>query len=74
MDWSAAITEWKYFRNEVRTHWAKLSKSQLDAIGGNRTRLSEEIRLSYGLTPEQAEQQLHYFERSNEYLRAVSSR
>ena len=74
MDWIAASTEWKFFRNEVRAQWAKLSEAQLDAIGGNRTRLIEELRASYGLTPEQAERQLAYFERSNEYLRAVSSR
>ena len=74
MDWLAAVTEWKCFRKEVRTHWAKLSESQLDVIGGHRARLIEEIRVSYSMTLEQAEQQLSYFERSNEYLRAVSLR
>lgn len=74
MDWTAAAAEWKHFRSEVRTHWDKLTDSQLDAIAGMRTRLYEQIRASYGLTRDQAERQICDFEARNEYLRAVSSR
>jgi predicted amidohydrolase len=74
MDWTAAATEWKAFRNEVRARWQHLSDSQLDAIGGMRIRLAEHIRASYGVTPDEAERQICNFEARNQYLRVVSSR
>ena len=74
MDWSAALAEWKPFRNEVRAQWGRLTDSQLDAIAGVRTRLAEQIRASYGVTPDEAERQICNFEARNQYLRAVSSR
>jgi uncharacterized protein YjbJ (UPF0337 family) len=74
MDWTAALAEWKPFRNEVRARWEKLTDSQLDTIGGLRTRLAEQIRASYGVTPDEAERQICGFEARNDYLRPVSSR
>ena len=74
MDWIAAAREWKYFRNEVRGHWRSLTDAQLQAIAGRRVALEEQIRASYGLTPDQAERQISYFEACNEFLRATSAR
>jgi hypothetical protein len=74
MDWTAALAEWKAFRNEVRTHWGKLSTAQLESIAGLRSRLAEQIGVSYGVTPEEAERQICDFEARNQYLRVVSSR
>jgi uncharacterized protein YjbJ (UPF0337 family) len=74
MDWIAAAREWKYFRSEVRGHWCKLTDAQLQAIAGRRAALEEQIRESYGLTADQAERQISYFEARNEFLRATSSR
>jgi hypothetical protein len=74
MDWTAVLAEWKPFSNEVRAHWSKLTSSQLDAIAGVRIRLAEQIRVSYGVTPDEAERQIRSFEARNQYLRAVSSR
>jgi hypothetical protein len=74
MDWTAAATEWKAFRNEVHAHWTKLTHSQLNMIAGTRTRLAEQICASYGITLAEAEGQIRSFEASNGYLRAVSSR
>jgi hypothetical protein len=74
MDWIAAVTEWKAFRNEVGARWQQLTDSQLDAIAGMRIRLAEQIRASYDVTADEAERQICNFEARNQYLRAVSSR
>lgn len=74
MDWYSAAVEWKPFRNEVRARWTQLTDVQLDAIAGVRARLAEQIRASYGVTPDEAERQVCSFEARNQYLRPVSSR
>jgi hypothetical protein len=74
MDWTAAATEWNAFRNEVQAHWTQLTHSQLNVIAGQRSRLAEQICVSYGITFAEAERQISSFEERNEYLRAVSSR
>lgn len=74
MDWSSVVVEWKPFRNEVRAQWGKLTNAQLDAIAGVRTRLADQIRVSYAVTPDEAERQIRSFEARNEFLRPVSSR
>jgi hypothetical protein len=74
MDWIAAAREWKYFRNEVRGHWSRLTDIQLQEIAGQRLALEQHISASYGLTPDQAERQISYFEARNEFLRVTSSR
>ena len=74
MDWTAALTEWKAFRNEVHAQWGRLSNTQLESIAGLRSRLAEQIAVSYGVTPEEAERQICDFEARNQYLRVVSSR
>lgn len=74
MDWVAAAAEWENFQREVGAHWKELSSSQLDTIAGMRALLAEEVRVSYGLTLEQAEQQICRFEARSGYLRAISSR
>jgi uncharacterized protein YjbJ (UPF0337 family) len=74
MDWNSVVAEWKPFRNEVRAQWGKLTNAQLDVIAGLRTRLAEQIRVSYGVTPDEAERQIRSFEARNQFLRPVSSR
>jgi uncharacterized protein YjbJ (UPF0337 family) len=74
MDWNSVLEEWKPFRNEVRGQWGKLTNTQLDAIAGLRTRLAEQIRVSYDVTPDEAERQIRSFEARNQFLRPVSSR
>jgi hypothetical protein len=74
MDWIAAATEWRGFRGEVRAHWAKLTRAQLDVIAGKRAQLTEQICASYEVTHAEAERQVASFEARNNYLRAVSSR
>jgi hypothetical protein len=74
MDWNSVAAEWKLFRNEVRVHWAKLTDTQLNVIAGTRTRLAEQIGVSYCLTAEEAEHQILSFEARSQFLRPESSR
>jgi hypothetical protein len=74
MERIATVTEWKALRSEVRATWQQLTDSQLDAIAGIRRRLAEQIRATYGVTPDEAERQIGHFEARHRSLRAVSSR
>jgi hypothetical protein len=74
MDWKSVADEWKPFRNEVRSQWALLTEAQLEAIAGQRSRLAAQIRISYGVTFDEAERQILSFEARSQFLRAVSAR
>lgn len=74
MDWIAAAAEWGHFKHQVRAEWHDLTDAQLDAISGVRARLGEQLRSRYGVTAEEAERQICYFEARNEYFLPVSSR
>jgi hypothetical protein len=51
------VIEWKPFRHEVRAQWRQLTDMQPDAIAGLRAHLAEQIRVSYGITVDEAERQ-----------------
>ena len=74
MDWKSVAEEWKAFRNEVRSQWRLLTEAQLEAIAGRRAHLAEQIRISYGFAPDEAERQILNFEARNHFLRPVSQR
>ena len=74
MDWNVAADDWAHFRSEVHSRWRRLSESQLDTIAGRRVSLAEQVRESYGLTEDQVESAICFFEACNESLRGVSSR
>ena len=74
MDWESVADEWKPFRNEVRSQWVLLTEAQLDAIAGRRSHLAEQIRISYGMTADEAERQILNFEARSQFLRVVSAR
>jgi hypothetical protein len=74
MDWSFAVIEWQLFKCEVRANWSRLTDSHLEVIAGRRVRLADNIRDAYGLTKEQAEQQIRSFEARIQDPRPVSSR
>jgi hypothetical protein len=74
MDWIAAASQWRNFKHEVRAEWKTLTNAQLDVVSGVRARLGEQICSSYGVTADEAERQICYFEARNEYFLPVSSR
>ena len=65
MNWDIVAGNWKQFQGKVKTQWGKLTDDQLDVIAGKRIELSGKIQEAYGITQDQAEQQIKLFEESN---------
>ena len=62
MNWNFAEGNWKQFKGKVKAQWGKLSDDQLDAIAGQRIELAGKIQEAYGVTTDEAEQQIKRFE------------
>jgi len=65
MNWDIVEGNWKQFKGKVKGQWGKLTDDQLDVIAGKRTELAGKIQESYGLTKEEAEQEIKRFEERN---------
>jgi uncharacterized protein YjbJ (UPF0337 family) len=62
MNWDIVKGHWQQFRGEVKAHWGKLTDDHLDVISGKRIELAGKIREAYGITNDEAEQQIKDFE------------
>jgi uncharacterized protein YjbJ (UPF0337 family) len=62
MNWDIVKGNWKQFRGEVKAQWGKLTDDHLDVISGKRTELVGRIQEAYGVTKDEAEQQIKEFE------------
>ncbi len=62
MNWNIAEGNWKQFKGKVKAQWGKLSDDQLDMIAGKRIELAGKIQVAYGVTTDEAEQQIKRFE------------
>ena len=47
---------------KVKEQWGKLTDDQIDTIGGKREQLAGKLQESYGITKDEAEQQIDSFE------------
>ena len=65
MNWDTVAGNWKQYQGKVKTQWGKLTDDQLDVIAGKRVELSGKIQEAYGITQDQAEQQIKNFEEAN---------
>jgi uncharacterized protein YjbJ (UPF0337 family) len=74
MDWNSVEASWQRFSGEVHANWARLTAAHLDFIAGSRARLASVITESYGVTVDEAERQIQYFEARNQHPRPVSFR
>jgi uncharacterized protein YjbJ (UPF0337 family) len=63
MNWDRIEGNWKQFKGKAKQQWGKLTDDELDAIAGSREVLSGKIQEQYGISKEQAEQELADFER-----------
>lgn len=54
---------WKQIRGKVKQHWGKLTDDRLDVIDGKRDQLTGQIQEAYGITREEAEEQVRDFEK-----------
>ncbi len=62
MNWDIVKGTWKQFRGEVRAQWGELTDDHLDVIAGRRNALAGKIQETYGITRDEAEQQIKRFE------------
>ena len=71
MNWDIVEGNWKQFKGKVRARWGKLTDDQLDQIAGKKTELAGKIQEFYGITKEEAEQQIKHFEDQNKDFKPV---
>ncbi|HOY00837.1 CsbD family protein [Zoogloea sp.] len=62
MNWDIVEGNWKQFKGEVKAQWGKLTDDHLDVIAGKRDSLAGQIQESYGITKDQAEEEIKRFE------------
>jgi uncharacterized protein YjbJ (UPF0337 family) len=58
MKWERIERNWSEYKLNARTRWRRLSRDELDRIAGNRERLVGKICEAYGMSEEEAQQQL----------------
>ncbi|WP_018139301.1 MULTISPECIES: CsbD family protein [unclassified Thioalkalivibrio] len=63
MNWDIVKGNWKQFKGKVKARWGKLTDDELDAVAGKREELAGRIQERYGVTKDEAEQQLAEFEK-----------
>jgi uncharacterized protein YjbJ (UPF0337 family) len=65
MNWDIVEGNWKQFKGKVLVQWGKLTDDHLELIAGKRTELVGKIQETYGVTKDQAEEQIKLFEEQN---------
>ena len=73
MNWDIVEGNWKQFKGKAKAQWGKLTDDQLDVIAGKRVELAGRIQESYGITKDEAEEQIKRFEQRNKDFRPKSS-
>jgi uncharacterized protein YjbJ (UPF0337 family) len=62
MNWDQVEGNWKQFKGKVQQQWGKLTNDHLDVIAGNRKLLAGKIQEAYGISKDEAEEQIKKFE------------
>lgn len=58
MDWARIESNWKQYMGNARRQWSRISEDELDIIGGRRETLAGQIQEVYGISKDQADQQV----------------
>ncbi len=56
---------WNQVKGKVKAQWGKLTDDQLDVIDGKRVELAGKIQEAYGVSKDEAEEQIKAFEKAN---------
>lgn len=62
MNWDTVKGNWTQYKGKVKSQWGKLTDDQLDVIAGERDQLVGKIQEAYGVTRDEAENQIRTFE------------
>jgi uncharacterized protein YjbJ (UPF0337 family) len=63
MNWDRVEGNWKQWKGKVREQWGKLTDDQLDRVAGKRDQLLGKIQETYGIARDEAERQVHDWEK-----------
>jgi uncharacterized protein YjbJ (UPF0337 family) len=61
MNWDRIEGNWKQLTGKVRQQWGKLTDDDLDMIDGRREQLAGRIQEVYGISKDEADQQIERF-------------
>lgn len=61
MNWSQIEGNWKQLKGQAQQQWGKLTDDDLDIIDGKREELVGKVQERYGISKEQAEQEVNEF-------------
>ena len=61
MNWDRIEGNWKQFKGRAKEQWGKLTDDDIDVIAGKRDQLVGKIQEQYGITKDEAEQQVNRF-------------
>jgi uncharacterized protein YjbJ (UPF0337 family) len=59
VNWDRIENNWLHFRGPIQRQWSRLTDAQLEAIGGRREQLADQIQAVYGITRKEAGKQLY---------------
>ncbi len=66
MNWDFIERHWAQLKPKVMAEWDNLSDDSFDQIAGRRDQLAGRIQEAYGISQEEAEQQIEAFEEANQ--------
>lgn len=72
MNWDIVEGNWKQFKGMVETRWGFLTDDKLHVIAGQHAELAGWLQEDYGITRDEAEQQIRAFRQINKDCRAKS--
>ena len=61
MDWNRVEGNWKQVKGKVKEQWGKLTDDQIDMIAGKRDQLAGKLQESYGISKDEADEQINAF-------------
>lgn len=64
MNWDTIEGNWKQFKGKAKSQWGKLTDDQLDVVAGKRDQLAGRIQEAYGISKEEAEDQIKRFQQA----------
>jgi len=71
MNWDEIQRSWGALKGLIQSYWERLSMEDVDRIDGCRTRLAALLQERYGLSDDEANEQINDFERDVRFPGAV---
>lgn len=63
MNWNVIEGNWTQYKGQVKAQWGKLTNDHLDVIKGKRDQLAGQIQKAYGISQEEADEQIKAFQK-----------